>query len=186
MIYPIVAYGDPVLRKPGTEINKDYPELDRLIDDMFETMYRSDGVGLAAPQIGLSIRLFVIDGTPYSDEDETTADLKGAFINPVIRSEEGKLWKMNEGCLSIPRLREDVSRHETIHIEYYDRNWNLKKETYTGVPARIIQHEYDHIEGLLFVDRISPLRRRLIQKRLDDISKGKVAVDYRMKFPGRK
>ncbi|MFM7218137.1 MAG: peptide deformylase [Bacteroidota bacterium] len=186
MIRSIVAYGDPVLRKAGTEISKDYPELDQLIDDMFETMYRADGVGLAAPQIGLSIRLFVIDGTPYADEDEAAADLKGAFINPIIRSEEGELWKLGEGCLSIPRLREDVSRKETIHIEYYDRDWNFRKETYSGVPARIIQHEYDHIEGMLFIDRISPLRRRLLQKRLDDISKGKVSVDYKMRFPIRK
>lgn len=186
MILPVVAYGDPVLRKKAEDIGKDYPDLQKLIDDMFETMYQATGVGLAAPQIGLPIRLFVIDGSPFEDEDDDAAALKGAFINAVIRSEEGELWKFNEGCLSIPRIREDVSRREVIHIEYYDRDWNLKKETYSGVAARVIQHEYDHIEGVLFIDHVSPLRRRLLQKRLDDISKGKINVDYRMKFSVKK
>ncbi|MFM9051720.1 MAG: peptide deformylase [Bacteroidota bacterium] len=186
MILPVVAYGDPVLRKRADDISEDYPGLPKLIDDMFETMYHASGVGLAAPQIGLPIRLFVIDGSPFEDEDEEAAGLKGAFINAVIRNEEGELWKFNEGCLSIPRVREDVARKEVIHIEYYDRDWNLKKETYSGVAARIIQHEYDHIQGVLFIDHISPLRRRLLQKRLDEISKGKVSVEYKMKFPIKK
>lgn len=180
MIFPIVAYGDPILRKLAVDIPKNYPKLDELIADMYETMYSSKGVGLAAPQIGRSIRLFVIDGSPF--EEDEIKDLKQVFINPVIKEEEGKLWKFNEGCLSIPTIREDVMRKEQLYIEYYDENWKLKRETYTGIAARVIQHEYDHIEGVLFVDRISPLRKRLIKGKLADISKGNVDVDYKMKF----
>jgi peptide deformylase len=186
MIYPVVAYGDPVLKKIASDIEKDYPSLQQLIDDMFETMYKSAGVGLAAPQIGLSIRLFVVDASPYDDEDESLAGFKKVFINARILEESGDPWKMNEGCLSIPRIREDVSRNETIVIEYYDEQWNKKVETHSGLAARIIQHEYDHIEGVLITDRISPLRKRLIQKRLDDISKGKINVEYKMRFPIKK
>ena len=181
MIFPIIAYGDPILKKRASEIRKNYPKLNELIADMYETMYSSKGVGLAAPQIGLSIRLFVIDGSPF--EEEEVKNLKEVFINSVIREEEGKLWKFNEGCLSIPTIREDVQRKEQLTIEYYDTDWNLKKKTFTGLAARVIQHEYDHIEGVLFVDRISPLRKRLIKGKLTGISKGEVDVDYKMKFP---
>lgn len=185
-IYPIVAYGDPVLRKKALDVERDYPGLDKLISDMFETMYHCTGVGLAAPQIGLAIRLFVVDETPYDDEDESLNGFKKVFINARILEEAGEPWKMNEGCLSIPKLREDVLRPETIIIEYFDEKWVRQRETFDGIAARIIQHEYDHIEGVLFTDRISPLRKRLIQKKLDDISKGRVSVDYRMRFPVRK
>ncbi|MFM2136332.1 MAG: hypothetical protein RL021_1732 [Bacteroidota bacterium] len=182
-IYPIVAYGDPVLRKKAQDIGRDYPGLDKLIEDMFETMYHCIGVGLAAPQIGLPIRLFVVDGSPYDDEDESLSTFKKVFINARILEESGEPWKMNEGCLSIPKLREDVMRPESIVIEYLDEKWVQRRETFSGLSARIIQHEYDHIEGVLFTDRISPLRKRLIQKKLDDISKGKINIDYRMRFP---
>ncbi|MCX6291511.1 MAG: peptide deformylase [Bacteroidetes bacterium] len=181
MKLPIIAYGDPILKKRASEIVKNYPKLNEIIADMYETMYASKGVGLAAPQIGLSIRLFIADGTPF--EEEEVKGFKQVFINPVIKEESGDLWKFNEGCLSIPNVREDVRRKEELYIEYYDQDWKLKKESYSGLAARIIQHEYDHIEGILFVDRISPLRKRLIKNRLMDISRGDVDVDYKMKFP---
>lgn len=183
MIYPIVAYGDPVLKKKAKDITDKYPKLDQLIADMYETMYDSSGVGLAAPQIGLSIRLFVIDGEPF--EDDEVKDFKQVFINAQIKEESGDLWKFNEGCLSIPTVREDVQRKQEVNIEFYDENWVLHKKTYTGIAARIIQHEYDHIEGILFTDRISPLRKRLLKNKLANISIGKVDVDYKMKFPVR-
>jgi len=186
MIYPVVAYGDPVLKKRAEAIGKEYPELPKIIENMFETMYKSQGVGLAAPQIGLSIRLFVIDGSPFDDEDDSLSGFKKVFINAQITEESGDPWKMNEGCLSIPRVREDVLRKESIVIEYFDEHWNKHVETYSGIAARIIQHEYDHIEGVLITDHISPLRRRLIQKKLDDISKGKINVEYKMRFPVKK
>jgi peptide deformylase len=181
MILPIVAYGDPVLKKKASEIPKDYPKLKELIENMFETMYASNGVGLAAPQIGLSVRLFIVDGAPF--EEEEVKDFKRVFINPVIKKEDGEAWKFNEGCLSIPGIREDVERKEEVNIEYYDEEWNKKKEVLNGLAARIVQHEYDHIEGILFTDRISPLRKRLLKNRLANISKGDVDVDYKMKFP---
>jgi peptide deformylase len=181
MIFPIIAFGDPVLKKKAVAIENDYPNLSKLIDDMFETMYHSKGVGLAAPQIGLSIRLFIVDGAPF--EEDEVIDFKEVFINPVMKTEEGELWKFNEGCLSIPNIREDVQRKDTLTIQYYDRNWEKKEVTYSGLAARIIQHEYDHLEGVLFTDRISPLRRRLIKNKLAEISKGNVDVDYKMKFP---
>lgn len=180
MIFPIVAYGDPILKKRAEEIEKTYPGLDKLIDDMYATMYASNGVGLAAPQIGLSIRLFITDGAPFDDEE--VQDFKEVFINPVIKEETGKKWKFNEGCLSIPGVREDIQRNEDLYIEYYDRNWKLQKKSFDGMAARIIQHEYDHLEGILFTDRVSPLRRKLLQKKMTDISKGIVNVDYKMKF----
>ncbi|MFN8165181.1 MAG: peptide deformylase [Bacteroidia bacterium] len=183
MIYPIVAYGDPVLKKKASDITKDYPDLDKLIDNMYETMYESSGVGLAAPQIGLSIRLFVIDGGPF--EEDEVKDFKEVFINAKILEENGDPWKFNEGCLSIPTVREDVSRNEEVYIEYYDRNWKHHKKHFKGLAARIIQHEYDHIEGILFTDRISPFRKRLLKGKLSDISMGKVDVDYKMKFPNK-
>jgi peptide deformylase len=184
MIYPIVAYGDPVLKKKASDIPRDYPNLAQLIADMYETMYNAHGVGLAAPQIGLSLRLFVTDGAPF--EEEEVKDFKQVFINAKILEEDGEAWKFNEGCLSIPQIREDISRLETIRIRYYDEAWNLKEETFEGLAARIIQHEYDHTEGILFVDKISPLRKRILKNRLMDISKGKVEADYKMKFPVRR
>jgi peptide deformylase len=181
MILPIVAYGDPVLKKKASEIEKDYPNLKELIANMFETMYNSNGVGLAAPQIGLSIRLFIVDGAPF--EEEEVKDFKRVFINPLIKSEDGEPWKFNEGCLSIPGVREDIERKEEVHIEYYDEEWKHRKEVLNGLAARIVQHEYDHIEGILFTDRISPLRKRLLKNKLANITKGEVDVDYRMRFP---
>jgi peptide deformylase len=195
MIYPIVAYGDPVLKKEAEEIEKDYPELDKLIGDMFETMYAASGVGLAAPQIGKSIRLFIVDGSPFAEDDEEGEEdpkaegmenFKKVFINPIIEEEHGEEWGFNEGCLSIPKIREEVFRKERVVISYYDENWKLKEETYEGYAARIIQHEYDHVDGILFTDHLSPLKKRLLTKKLQNISKGDVTVDYRMKFPLKK
>jgi peptide deformylase len=187
MKLPIVAYGDPVLRKKATAIQPDeYPHVKELIGNMFETMYAAHGVGLAAPQVGLSMRLFVVDATSF---EETEAELKGfkkVFINAEILEEVGEEWPFNEGCLSIPDIREDVYRKKTVKISYYDENWKHFEETFTGMAARVIQHEYDHIEGKLFVDKLSPLRKRLIQKKLNDISKGIVDVEYKMKFPAVK
>jgi len=194
MILPIVAYGDPVLKKEAEEIDKDYPGLEQLIADMFETMYAAQGVGLAAPQIGKSIRVFIVDGSPFADEEGEEPDpkahgieaFKKVFINPVIEEEEGEDWSFQEGCLSIPKIREDVYRKEVVHISYYDEYWNFYEERFEGYQARIIQHEYDHIEGVLFTDHLSPLRKRLLTKRLANISKGEVRVDYKMKFPALK
>lgn len=192
MILPIVAYGDPVLKKEGEEITKDYPELDKLIADMFETMYNAQGVGLAAPQIGKAIRLFIVDGSPFADRDEDEEEdpmaegmesFKKVFINPIIEEEKGNEWGFNEGCLSIPKIREEVFRHEQIVISYYDENWKLHEETFDGYKARIIQHEYDHVDGVLFTDHLSPLKRKLLSKKLQNISKGDIEVDYKMKFP---
>lgn len=183
MILPIVAYGDPVLKTEAEEIDKDYPFLEDLIDNMFETMYNAEGVGLAAPQVGKSIRLFIVDASPFEDEEPKLKDFKKVFINPIIIEEEGKAWNFNEGCLSIPGIREDVSRQPKITIEYFDRNFNLVEETIDGLAARVIQHEYDHVDGILFTDRINPLKRRLLKSRLNNISKGNVRVSYRMKFP---
>ncbi|HEY1040404.1 MAG TPA: peptide deformylase [Bacteroidia bacterium] len=194
MILPIVVYGDPVLRKVATDIDKDYPNLDKLIADMFETMYNASGVGLAAPQIGKAIRLFIVDTEPFAesdseeDDDEFTKEeraelmaFKRVFINAKILEETGEEWKFNEGCLSIPRIREDVSRNAEVTIEYYDEKFKKHKETFNGLIARVIQHEYDHIEGKLFTDKISPLRRKLISGKLNDISKGKISADYKTK-----
>jgi len=187
MKYPIVAYGDPVLRRKATAIEPDeYPHIKQLVEDMFETMYAAHGVGLAAPQIGLSMRLFVIDATPFDKDEPELKDFKKVFINAVIEEESGEEWAFNEGCLSIPDIREDVYRQSTVRISYYDEDWKHHEETFSGLAARIIQHEYDHIEGKLFTDKLSPLRKRLIEKRLNDISRGMVDVDYRMKFPAAK
>lgn len=192
MILPIVAYGDPVLKKKAEEIDKDYPGLQKLIDDMFETMYNAIGVGIAAPQVGRSIRLFAVDGSPFAETEEGQKpdpkaagmeDFKKVFINPVILEETGDEWAFSEGCLSIPNIREDVYRREVIRIRYYDENWQLHEDTFDGYRARIIQHEYDHIEGVLFTDHLSSLKRRLLNKKLTNISKGEVSIDYRMKFP---
>ena len=183
MILPIVAYGHPTLRKVAEEIEQDYPELDLLIEDMFETMYASQGVGLAAPQVNKSIRLFVVDATPYADDYPEAADFKKVFINPYILEETGEEWSFNEGCLSVPTVREDIIRKPRILIEYHDRDFNLIEETYDGVMARIIQHEYDHIEGTIFVEKVSPIRKMLLKRKLHDISSGNVDVDYKMIFP---
>ncbi len=199
MILPIIAYGDPVLRKVGVEVTKDYPGLEKLIEDMFETMRSSSGVGIAAHQIGKAVRIFLVDTTPFvngerneDEEDEYTAEereqlgnLSQAFINPTIVSEEGEEWAFNEGCLSIPKIREDVLRKPKIRIQYYDLDFNFYDEIYEGIAARVIQHEFDHLEGKLFTDKISPLRRRLLKGRLADISKGKVSVTYKMRFPNK-
>ncbi|MBC7746322.1 MAG: peptide deformylase [Flavobacterium sp.] len=186
MKLPILAYGDPLLRKKATDINKDYPGLDNLIADMFETMYSAHGIGLAAPQIGLLIRLFIIDATPFSDDEEALKDFRKVFINAQITQEAGKKWIFNEGCLSIPDIREDVSRHPDISLSYLDENMQPHHQTFTGLAARVIQHEYDHIEGKLFTDKLSPLRKAMLKNRLESISKGFVKVDYKMKFPSVK
>lgn len=183
MILPVIAYGDPVLRQKTREIDKDYPKLDELIKDMFDTMYAAYGVGIAAPQIGVPIRLFVIDGEPYEEDDPSMKGFKKVFINAQIIEEQGGLWDYNEGCLSIPDIREDISRKEQITITYYDENWTKHKRTFEGLAARIIQHEYDHIEGVLFTDKLSPLKKTLLKRKLDDISKGKIDIDYKMRFP---
>lgn len=194
MVLPIVVYGDPVLRKMCAPIDKDYPGLKELIADMFETMYQAKGVGLAAPQVGKPIRLFVVDASPFAesdedDEDEFTpeeraqlAGFKKVFVNARILSEEGDEWKFNEGCLSIPKIREDVLRKPEITIEYYDENWKKHTDRYDGVIARVVQHEYDHIEGRLFTDRISPFKRRMLAGKLNDIASGKLSADYKTKL----
>lgn len=193
MILPIVGYGDPVLRKVGVDISQEYPNLNELITNMYDTMYNAYGVGLAAPQIGLAIRLFIIDTEPFSDSDDLSANeqeqLKGfkqTFINPKMLIEEGEEWSFNEGCLSIPDVREDVYRNEKITIEYFDENFNKKTEIYDGLIARVIQHEYDHIEGILFTDKISSLKKTLIKKKLQNIMDGKARPDYRMRFANKK
>ncbi|NNF19046.1 MAG: peptide deformylase [Flavobacteriaceae bacterium] len=190
MILPIIAYGDPVLRKVGEEIDQEYPKLEELIENMWETMYHANGVGLAAPQIGLPIRLFLVDASPFAEDDELSeeerAQLEGfkkVFINAEILEEDGDPWAFNEGCLSIPEIREDVQRNEQITIRYMDENFKQFEETFDGLLARVIQHEYDHIEGILFTDKLSSLKKRLLKGKLSNISKGKVNVDYRMRFP---
>ena len=180
---PIVPYGDPVLRQETQEIDSDYPELGQLIDNMFETMYQASGVGLAAPQVGLAIRLFIVDTSPFEEEHPELAGFHKVFINPIIHEESGKKWKFSEGCLSIPGIREDVLRKPNIIIEYYDTEWNLIEEEYDGIIARVIQHEYDHVEGILFPDLISSFRKRVIKSKLQDITNGKVDVKYKMRYP---
>lgn len=189
MILPIVAYGTPVLKKRGKDISSDYPALDQLIENMWETMYEAHGVGLAAPQVGLGIRLFIVDASPFADDDELTEEerkqltgFKKVFINPQIE-ESGEEWAFNEGCLSIPDVREDVYRQEELQIRYWDENFKEHSETYTGLAARVIQHEYDHIEGILFTDKLSPLKKRMIKGKLNNIAKGNIRVDYKMRFP---
>lgn len=186
MVLPVTAYGHPILRKVSKEIDKDYPKLDEFIENMFETMYRSDGIGLAAPQVNKSIRIFIIDATPYQDEMPEAEGFKKVFLNPTIVEEEGDEKMMSEGCLSIPGIREDVSRPPKVHIQYYDRDWNFRDEWYEGMLARIIQHEYDHLEGTLFTDKLSTMRKTMLRTRLSNISKGKVDVDYKMIFPFEK
>lgn len=193
MTLSILAYGDPVLRKIGKIISKDYPQLKELITNMWETMYKANGVGLAAPQIGLPIRLFIVDTGPFADDDgltpeeqEALKNFKKVFINARMEQQSGTNWAFNEGCLSIPDIREDVNRMDTIEISYVDENFKPHKETYDGLLARVIQHEYDHIEGILFTDKLSSLKKRLLKGKLTNISKGKINVDYKMRFPDLK
>lgn len=190
MILPIVAYGDPVLKKIAKDITSEYPELDTFLENMWETMYNAHGVGLAAPQVGRSIRIFLVDASPFAnDEDQSPEEqkvlknFKKTFINPVIIEETGEEWAFNEGCLSIPDIREDVYRKENVTIQYLDENFESHTETYSGLAARVIQHEYDHIEGVLFTDKLSSLKKRIIKGKLNNISKGKINADYRMRFP---
>lgn len=187
MVLPIVAYGDPVLKKVAKEIDKHYPDLEQIIGDMFETMYAANGVGLAAPQIGKSIRVFIVDASPFAEDNEEGTeglkDFKKVFINPTVKKETGEEWSFNEGCLSIPGIREDVFRKENIKIEYFDEKFKLHKEEYDGYAARIIQHEYDHLQGILFVEKVSLLRRQLLKGKLSNITKGDVDVTYKMRFP---
>ena len=189
MVLPIIAYGDPVLRKVATDISPDYPNLNTLIANMYDTMNHAYGVGLAAPQIGLPIRLFVVDTAPFADDDDLTeeertflSNFKKTFINATITEETGDKWLFNEGCLSIPGVREDVSRQKQITIEFLDEQFTPQRLTLNGLAARVVQHEYDHIEGILFTDKLSSFKKQLIKGKLTNISKGKVKVDYRMKF----
>jgi len=190
MILPIIAYGDPVLRKMSKDINSEYPKLKELIENMYETMYNACGVGLAAPQIGLPIRMFILDATPFAEDDTLTdeeinelKDFKCTFINAKMLIEDGEEWAFNEGCLSIPNIKEDVFRNPQIKIEYQDENFVTHIKDFNGLLARVIQHEYDHIEGILFTDKISNFKKRLIKGKLTNISKGKINVDYKMRFP---
>ncbi len=186
MTYPIVIYGHPILRKVAADIDKDYPGLQQFIADMFETMYNSEGLGLAAPQVGRSIRLFVIDGAPVAEDEPELADFKKVFINAHITEKCGELKPMSEGCLSIPKLREEVNRESHIRITYHDESWVFHNEVYDGYKARIIQHEYDHLDGILFTDKVNPLRRRLLKGKLAAISKGNFEAEYRTILPGQK
>lgn len=186
MVFPVVAYGHPVLRKVADDITKDYPGLEQFIADMFETMYASNGVGLAAPQVNKSIRLFVIDTTPYAEDYPGEENMKRVFINPQIYEETGEEWAFNEGCLSIPEIREDIMRKPNVHIKYYDENFEFHDEVISGSLARVIQHEYDHLEGVLFIDHVNPLKRMMLKRKLSDISKGLVKTDYKMIYPNLK
>ncbi len=190
MILPIIAFGNPVLKRIADEVPENFEGLSSLLTDMFETMYAAKGVGLAAPQIGESIRLFIVDGSPFANEEGEEIDpkaigiegFKKVFINPIIEEESGDLWPFQEGCLSIPKIRENVSRKERIYVSYYDENWSFHRDEFDGYKARIIQHEYDHLEGILFTDKLSPLKKKLLSKRLGNVSIGMVEVDYKMKF----
>jgi peptide deformylase len=183
MIYPVTVYGDPVLRKKATPVEKDMEGLNEIISNMWETMYHSDGVGLAAPQVGMSIRLFVVDASSGADEEPSLKDFKKVFINPEIASLAGEEWIMNEGCLSLPEIREDVKRPDVVRLKYQDENFEQHDEVFYGYAGRIIQHEYDHLEGKLFIDYLSPLRKRLLRAKLHNIASGKVQPHYRIKVP---
>lgn len=183
MIYPVTVYGDPVLRKVAKPIEKDHDGLNEILENMWETMYHSDGVGLAAPQVGMSIRLFIIDATSAADEEPELKDFKKVFINPEILKTYGEEWDMNEGCLSLPDIREDVKRPDVVKIKYLDENFEPHEEEYKGYAGRIIQHEYDHLEGVLFIDHLFPLRKRLLKSKLRNIAAGKVQPHYRIKTP---
>lgn len=190
MILPIIAYGDPILKKKATDINSTYPNLNELIHNMYETMYNASGVGLAAPQIGLPIRVFLVDASPFAQDESLTqeerivlANFKCTFINAKILNEVGDKWAFSEGCLSIPNIREDVFRHPKITIQYQDEKFNKHIKEFDGLLARVIQHEYDHIEGVLFTDKISNFKKRLLKSKLQNISKGNINIDYKMKYP---
>lgn len=185
MKYPVTVYGDPLLRKKAKTIEKDHKELNEIIANMWETMYHSDGVGLAAPQVGLSIRLFVVDASSGADEEPELKDFKKVFINPEIIETFGEKWEMNEGCLSLPEIREDVVRPDGVRIKYQDENFVSHEEEFRGFAGRIIQHEYDHLEGILFIDYLSPLRKRLLKSKLRNIASGKVQPHYRIKIPAK-
>ena len=188
MIYPIYVYGMPVLRKVAADIDEHFEGLSELITDMYETMYQADGIGLAAPQVGKSIRMIVIDGTQVDEDDKERSELhdfKKVLINPQLIHEEGDDWEFNEGCLSLPNIREDVKRKPIIRLEYLDENFEFHDEEFSGMKARILQHEMDHVNGILFIDRISPIRRRLLNARLKAISKGQTEVKYKIRFPRR-
>ena len=189
MILPIIAYGHPVLKRKAEVINKDYPKLKELIENMFETMYNASGVGIAAPQIGLSIRLFIVDTNPFAEDDSLSDNdrnqlksFKKIFINPIIIDEKGDEWSFEEGCLSIPNIREGVLRQKQITIQYHDENFNKHTDSFDGLLARVIQHEYDHIEGVLFTDKLSSFKKQLLKKKLLKISSGKLSFDYEMKY----
>lgn len=195
MILPIRAYGDPVLKKQAEDIEKDHPDIQELIENMFDTMYGASGVGLAAPQVGRSVRLFIVDASPFAEPDDDgnvdpesagLEDFKKVFINPEIVDEEGEEWGFEEGCLSIPTIREEVIRQPELKIKYLNEKFEAQEEKFDGIAARIIQHEFDHLEGVLFTDHLNPLRRRLLKRKLSDIARGIVEVKYKMKFPIRK
>ena len=186
MILPVYAYGQPILKKVAEEIDKDYEDLHTLIENMWETMYNASGIGLAAPQIGKSIRLFLVDTQQIEEEEKDFEGIKKAFINAQVIDEEGEECSFEEGCLSIPDIRADVNRLSKVRIRYMDEDFNEHEETYEGITARVIQHEYDHIEGKLFTEKLAPLRKRLIKRKLENIKKGKVHVDYRMRFAVKK
>jgi len=190
MILPISAYGDPVLKKKAKDIDNGFKDLNKLIENMWDTMYNANGVGLAAPQIGLPLRAFIVDTSPFADAENMSNDefeivksFKKVFINPFLIKETGDKWDFNEGCLSIPDVREDITRSDTILIKYLDKNFNQHLDSFNGIIARVIQHEYDHIEGILFTDKLSSLKRKLLKGKLLNISKGKIETDYKMKFP---
>tara|TARA_B110000008_G_scaffold6741_1_gene6638 strand:+ start:1498 stop:2088 length:591 start_codon:yes stop_codon:yes gene_type:complete len=189
MILPIVAYGNPVLKKKAKEVPKDLINFDEFIENMWETMYNAKGVGLAAPQVGISSRIFIVDTSPFADSENMNDDefklvdsFKKIFINPIIIEESGNEWNFNEGCLSIPEIRADIKRRDTVRIKYFDQEFREHHDTFFGIIARVVQHEYDHIEGVLFIDKLTPLKRKLIKGKLLNISKGKVETDYKMKF----
>ena len=182
MVLPIYAYGQPVLKKMGKDVEKDFPELNVLIADMWETMYNAHGVGLAAPQIGKSLRIFVVDTIQVLDEESDETGIKKVFINAEMVEETGEEWDYEEGCLSIPGVRGDVTRQDTIRLKYYNEKFEEIEEEFTGINARVIQHEYDHIDGKIFTDKLKPIKKRMVQRKLDSIRKGKVDIDYRMKF----
>jgi peptide deformylase len=184
MIYPIVLYGDPILKKKAADIAKDEVDVKQLAEDMFETMRAASGIGLAAPQIGKPYRMFIVDGEPL--EDPQMKDFQKVFINPIIENEEGENWPFEEGCLSIPEIREEVKRAEKLSITYFDENWDEHTEQFDGMKARIIQHEYDHIEGILFTDHLTPFKKQLLKGKLQNISRGRVSTNYKVKAPGKK
>jgi len=183
MTYPIYVYGHTVLRKVAQDIDRSFPDLNKFVEDMFETMYQSEGLGLAAPQIGKSIRIFVIDGEPLAEDNPEMAGFRQAFINPKVVERTGELVPMNEGCLSIPGIHEEVERESQLRIQYYDQDWNYHDEVYNGYKARVVLHEYDHLDGILFTDKLHPLRRRLLRGKLNDIGKGRFEADYRTVLP---